>query len=102
MKNFDEKIKQIHNFIQILRNVFKELNKASDNLIEKIIIYYEKRVSEKMIKDNIDYYNIYSNELNYFDEKKKKNIDYSFFEYYYELTFEDFIIIFSCIMLIQE
>ena len=99
LKNFDEKIKQTHNYIQILRNVFKELNKASDNLIEKIIIYYAKRVSEKMIKDNIDYYNICSNELkNYFDENKKKKIDYSFFEYYYELTFEDFIIIFSCIV----
>ena len=46
------------------KNIKKEiLKKASDNLIEKIIIYYAKRVSEKMIKDNIDYYNICSNEL---------------------------------------
>ena len=99
MKNFEKKIKETQKFIQVIKNVFKELNKTSDNLIEKIIVNYGKRASERMAKDNIDYYYICSEEIKKYCEGKNKNkIDNSLLEYYYELTFEDFIIIFSCIV----
>ena len=98
MSNFEKKIKQTLSFIQVLKNVFKELNKTADNLIEKIIFYYGKKISETMIKENSEYYNICSEEVkNYYKKIIYKN-DKRLLENYFELSFEDFIIIFSSIV----
>ena len=66
---FENKMEQTHKFIKVIKNVFKELDKTEDKLIEKIIFYYGEN-----------------------------KVDKSLLRHYYELTFEDFIFIFSCIV----
>ena len=98
MKNFEKTIKNTQKFIQVIKNVFKELNKTSDKLIEKIILFFGKKISEKIKGKNIEYFNICSEEIKIFKEKNYNKIDEGLFQYYYELTFEDFILIFSSII----
>ena len=50
-----------------------------------------------MKNENIDYFNICSIEIQNYEENNEK-IDKSLLKYYYELSFEDFIQIFSCII----
>ena len=98
IKYFENKIDETQKFIKVLKNAFKELNKTEDKLIEKIILYYGEKISEKIKKENIDYFNICTSEIQNFQEKNRKEFDKSLFQYYYELTFEDFILIISCII----
>ena len=95
---FEDKIKQTQKFIQVLKNAFKELNKTEDKLIEKIISYFGKKISQRIKKENLDYFNICSIEIENYKEKYNDNIDKSLLNYYHELSFEDFILIFSCII----
>ena len=64
---------------------------------EKIIFYFGQKLSEKLKNENIDYFNICSIEIQNYEENNEK-IDKSLLKYYYELSFEDFILIFSCII----
>ena len=95
---FKNKMEQSQLYISVLRNVFKELDKTEDKLIEKIIYYYGQIISEKIKKENIEYYNICSKLFDKYKEEYLINIDKSIYKSYYEISFEDFIIIFSCIV----
>ena len=95
---FKNKMEQSQLYISVLRNVFKELDKTEDKLIEKIIYYYGQIISEKLKKENIEYYNICSKLFDKYKEEYLINIDKSIYKSYYEISFEDFIIIFSCIV----
>ena len=98
MNYFENKINQTQKFIQVLKNAFKELNKTEDKLIEKIISYFGEKISEKIKKENIEYFNICSNEIKDYEQNNNRIIDKSLLQYYHELSFEDFILIFSCIV----
>ena len=95
---FNNKMEQTHNYISSIKNAFKELDKTEDKLIEKIIFYYGQIISEKIKKENVEYYNICSEEFDLYKEENKYKIDKSLYRYYYELSFEDFILIFSSIV----
>ena len=95
---FINKIEQTYKYIKILKDVFKELDKTEDNLIEKIIFYYGQTISEKIRKENNEYYDICTDELVIYKNNQNYNIDKSISKFYYELSFEDFILIFSCIV----
>ena len=95
---FVEKMEQTHKYIYVLKDAFKELDKTEDNLIEKIIFYYGQIISEKIRKESNEYYNICIDELNVYKENQNNRIDKSLSRFYYELYFEDFILIFSCII----
>ena len=95
---FKNKMEQSQLYISVLRNVFKELDKTEDKLIEKIIYYYGQIISRKLKKENIEYYNICSKLFDKYKEEYLINIDKSIYKSYYEISFEDFIIIFSCIV----
>jgi len=95
---FGNKIEQTHKFIKVIKNVFKELDKTEDKLIEKIIFYYGNIMSEKIKKECEEYYNACLEELEIYKEKNENKVDKSLLRHYYELTFEDFIFIFSCIV----
>ena len=95
---FENNIEQTHKFIKVIKNVFKELDKTEDKLIEKIMYYYGHILSKKIKKESEEYYNICLSELEIYKEKEENKIDKSILKYYYELTFEDFILIFSCIV----
>ena len=99
MDIFMNKLNETHKYINALKNAFKELDKTEDKLIEKIILYYGQIISEKIKKESREYYDICIEKLdNYKETKGTKNIDQSLLIYYYELSFEDFILIFSCII----
>ena len=95
---FNNKMEQTHKYISAIKNAFKELDKTEDKLIEKIIFYYGQIISEKIKKENVEYYNICSEEFDLYKEENKYKIDKSLYRYYYELSFEDFILIFSSIV----
>ena len=100
LMNLKTKIKTTLTFLSILKTTFAELNKTEDRLIEKILFYYGQTLSEKLEKTNIEYYNkCYSEKKNILSEI---NIEISIKnllkDYYYEFTFEDFILIFSSIV----
>ena len=95
---FENKMEQTHKFIKVIKNVFKELDKTEDKLIEKIIFYYGNIVKEKIKKENEEYYNACLEELNIYKDNEENKVDKSLLRHYYELTFEDFIFIFSCIV----
>ena len=95
---FENKMEQTHKFIKVIKNVFKELDKTEDKLIEKIIFYYGNIVKEKIKKENEEYYNACLEELNIYKDNDENKVDKSLLRHYYELTFEDFIFIFSCIV----
>ena len=95
---FINKIEQTYKYIKILKDVFKELDKTEDNLIEKIIFYYGQTISEKIREENNEYYDICTDELVIYKNNQNYNIDKSISKFYYELSFEDFILIFSCIV----
>ena len=95
---FEQKVKNTQKYIKLIKNVFKELNKTSDKLIEKIINYYGQRISEKIQAENMEYYNICLEEVKNYEEDNNGKIDKSLLNYYYELSFEDFILIFSCLV----
>ena len=97
-KIFKDKMEQTHKYINALKNTFKELDKTEDKLIEKIIFYYGQIISEKIRKECDEYYDICFEELNKYQENQNNNVDKSLSRYYYELSFEDFILIFSCIV----
>ena len=97
-KIFVNKIEQTHKYIKLLKNVFQELDKTEDKLIEKIIFYYGEIISENIKKECSEYYNICLEELEKYKEEKENYMDKSILRYYYELSFEDFILIFSCIV----
>ena len=98
MENFLKQIKNTKKFLKVIKNVFKELDKTSDKLIEKIILFFGQKISDKIKEENIEYFNICSEEIKNYDEKNNNKIDKSLLQNYYELTFEDFILIFSCIV----
>ena len=98
IKIFRNKLKQTNDYVKLLKNVFKELDKTEDNLIEKIIFYYGRIIGDKIRKENLEYYNICSDEIDKNDDYYRSKIDKSLLKYYYELSFEDFILIFSCIV----
>ena len=97
-KIFVNKIEQTHKYIKLLKNVFKELDKTEDKLIEKIIFYYGEIISENIKKECSEYYEICLEEVEKYKEEKENYLDKSILRYYYELSFEDFILIFSCIV----
>ena len=98
IKYINDKINQTQKYIQVLKNTFKELNKTEDKLIEKITFYFGQRLSEKLKNQNIEYFNKCSIEIQNYEENHHEKIDKSLLKYYYELSFEDFILIFSCII----
>ena len=98
LKYFENKINETQKFIKVLKNAFKELNKTEDKLIEKIIFYYGEKISERIKKENIEYFNICKIEIQNYEEKYPKKYDKTLLQHYYELTFEDFILIISYII----
>ena len=95
---FENKVKQTQKYIQVLKNAFKELNKTEDKLIEKIMYYFGKKSSEKIKNENLEYFNICSIEIENYEDNYNEKIDKSLLQYYYEINFEDFILIISCII----
>ena len=98
IKYFEDKVRQTQKYIQVLKNAFKELNKTEDKLIEKIMYYFGKKSSEKIKTENLEYFNICSIEIENYEENNNERIDKSLLQHYYELKFEDFILIISCII----
>ena len=98
LEYFENKINETQKFIKVLKNAFKELNKTEDKLIEKIIFYYGEKISERIKKENIEYFNICKIEIQNYEEKYPKKYDKTLLQHYYELTFEDFILIISYII----
>ena len=75
---------------QIMSKVFNELNKTKEKLVERIVELYCKDKSEKIKQKDEEYY------------KKCLNTIREMFDtelnYYYELSFEDFVLLFCSII----
>ena len=57
IKDIQIKIKRTQKYINYLMEIFKELNRSEDKLIEKIVNEYSLQLSKKLIEENPDYYN---------------------------------------------
>ena len=85
-----EKKEKTEYYSRILNEIFKELNKTDDKLIDKIIFNYGKNISEKLKEENNEYYNLCLNEENNNNNNK--------IPFYYELIYEDFLLILCSIL----
>ena len=85
-----EKKEKTEYYSKILNEIFKELNKTDDKLIDKIIFNYGKNISEKLKEENNEYYNLCLNEENNNNNNK--------IPFYYELIYEDFLLIICSIL----
>ena len=89
IKDIQIKIKRTQRYINYLIEIFSELNRSEDKLIEKIVKEYSFLISKKLKEENPDYYNeIYS-------LSKEANLTKDNF---YEFSFEDFILLFCSII----
>ena len=89
IKDIQIKIKKTQKYINYLMEIFKELNRSEDKLIEKIVNEYSLQLSKKLIEENPDYYN------EIIELSKEANLTK---DHFYEFSFEDFILLFCSII----
>ena len=89
IKDIQIKIKRTQKYINYLMEIFKELNRSEDKLIEKIVKEYSLQLSKKLMEENPDYYN------EIIELSKEANLTKDNF---YEFSFEDFILLFCSII----
>ena len=79
--------------IKFMMNLFNKIDLVNENLFRKILKKYSITVSEKLKQSNPEYFEQGINFLQSLESYKGKNP-----EFYFELTFEDFLLIFCSII----
>ena len=79
--------------ITFMMNLFNKIDLVNENLFKKILRKYSISVSEKLKNSNPEYFNQGINFLKSLESYKGKNPDF-----YFELSFEDFLLIFCSII----
>ena len=90
LDSLKKKIMENEKYLRILKEVFNELNKTEENLVDKILREYNNEKSKKLRESDPEYYNRCI--------KAIQDVINRGCKMYYEFSFEDFLLLFCSIV----
>ena len=91
-----EKLHDTETYKKLLKLILSEMNKSNEELLDSIINKYSEINSEKLKKENENYYKI---ALKFYKEIQINfGNELEMIDFYYEFHYEDFIFLFCCVI----